>query len=105
MTATKTMTLPEFLKTYAACRVWYVSLGAPTGSELIVNTDEDAGEDYCDAETLLGADPVPQAIAESATGTVSDDGDGETRWEWDGAGADLRDCRSNTVTRLVVWGE
>jgi hypothetical protein len=104
MNATETVTLSEFLARFAVCRVWYTSFGSPTGAEYIANTDDDAGEDYCDSETLLGLRPVAGALETDATGTVSTDDDGETRWECDDTGA-LRDVNGNTVFRLVVWGE
>ena len=107
MTAT-TMTLDAFLAEHSVCRVWYVSVGSPAGSELVINTDEDAAdEDYCDEETLLGTIPDD---AFGLEGEVSQDADGEWRWEADLRGTEIRDCRirdcrSNTIQRYTVWGQ
>jgi len=104
MISTKTMTLEAFLAEYAACRVWHVSVASPAGSELAVNTDEDAAdEDYCDGETLVGT--IPEVALELA-GTVSRDADGEYRWEVESfQGSGVRDYVGSTVLNLKVWGE
>lgn len=101
MTATQTMTLESFLAQYAVCRVWYTSVGSPAGAELALNTDDDAGEDYCDAESLIGV--IPEGADESV-GEVTLDPDGEHRWDSAIGESIGHDCRQNTVTRLVVWG-
>lgn len=103
-TATATMTLDEFLATYAGVGVWWVSVAQPTGYELRVNTGDDvADEDYCDGPTLL--ETVPPGAGE-IEGTVSRFGDHEWRWEVKSLqDVDLRDpfCRS-TIRDLVVYG-
>jgi hypothetical protein len=101
---TTTMTLQSFLADHAICRLWYVSIASPAGSELVLNTDEDAAdEDYCDAQSILEC--VPTGALE-LDGTVSQDADGEWRWAVDNLrDADLRDCVGSTVLNLKVWAE
>jgi hypothetical protein len=104
-TTTKTMTLQDFLAEHAICRVLHVGFDCPAGSEDVINEDEDAGDDYCDGEGLLSILTDWLALdLDEVEGTVSRDRDGEHRWTWDGAG-DHRNCRGNSIYKLVVWGE
>lgn len=100
--AERTMTLGDFLSTYACCRVWWTSAGSPTGEELALNTDTEIDEDYCDAETLL--DFIPRNTGH-LDGTVTRDGGGEWRWEVDSLQDEhATDFNRNTLFNLVVWG-
>lgn len=102
-TVTMTMSLDDFLATYPACRVWWTSVGSPTGQELILCDDDECNdEDYCDAETLLGFIPEGSGHLD---GTVTQDPDGEWRWDVDSLqDEDVTDPRGNTILNLVVWG-
>ena len=104
MTTTQTLTLEQFLAEHAICRVWHTAFDTPAGEEHSLDLDAD-GEDYCDSEALLGilTDWLALDLGE-IEGTVSRDSDGEWRWEWDG-GTDRRNCRGNSITQLIVWGE
>lgn len=101
--ATKTMMLDKFLETYNLCRVWWTSVGSPTGQELaLVEGDDVADEDYCDGETLAGFVPGGTGHLD---GTVTVDPDGDRRWEVDSlVGEDVTDFNGNTLFNLVVWG-
>lgn len=103
-TETRTMTLGDFLGTYAAVRVWYTSTGSPAGQELALNVGDDvADEDYCDAESLLSF--IPEGTAD-LEGTVTRFGRDKWRWEVDSlADAAVKDQFGNTIFDLVVWGE
>lgn len=105
MGTTKTMTLADFLAAHSICRVWHCAFDEPTGATTNINTDTDCDEDYCDAESLLSI--VTDWLSfqpESVEGAVTQDSDGEWRWEWSG-GVDHRNCRGNSVYQLVVWAE
>lgn len=102
MTSTATVTLTDFLAEHAICRVWHTGFDAPTGDEHILSDDD--GEDYCGSEELLGVLTDWLGLdLDAVEGSVSQDADGELRWEWAG-GEDLRNCRGNSIYRLVVWG-
>ncbi len=77
---TKTQTLQEFLADYAICRTWIVSTACPTGQELILDLESD-NDDYCDSECLLDQREIRDAA--DLDGTVTQDRDGEWRWDVD----------------------
>lgn len=98
---TRTLTLDAFLAEYTACRLWWCGVGAPTGTELVVNTDTDCDEDYCDSQSLIEC--IPNGCG-NLDGTVTQDRDGEWRWDVDSLQG-VTDNRGNTIYNLVAWGE
>lgn len=107
MTAQKnaTQTLQQFLADHAAIRVWHSGFDAPAGSQTEINTDTECDEDYCDAESLLSVLTDWLSLdLDAVEGESSQDSDGEWRWEWTG-GEDLRNCKGNSISKIVVWAE
>lgn len=102
MTAIKS-SLEAFLSEHAIIRVWHTAFDCPAGDEHALDTDAD-GEDYCDEEGLTSilTDWLSLDLG-SVEGEVTQDSDGEWRWEWEG-GEDIRNCCGNSIFRLVVWG-
>jgi hypothetical protein len=98
--------LSDFLAEHAICRVWAAGVGFPAGDELALNVDTDVEEDYCCAEQLLDLPYVRQASEAGVAGTVTQDADGEWRWDVDSLqDVNLTDEGGCTVYNLVVWGE